>query len=142
MSSINDYLLQLQSLTKTNLEILKALNDSFYSKQEHLIANIDGNPYTIPSFLSLENKINALQANFDNLVHSPESGEAYFNFDGDSRAIEIRGYNHAPTRISLDKVDKYAYEQNDIFKDFLTPVPYVNFSLINIPNDITSVNVI
>ena len=141
MSSINDYLLQLQSLTKTNLEILKALNDSFYSKQEHLIANIDGNPYTIPSFLSLENKINALQANFDNLVHSPESGEAYFNFDGDSRAIEIRGYNHAPTRISLDKVDKYAYEQNDIFKDFLTPVPYVNFSLNNIPNDITSVNV-
>lgn len=141
MSSINDYLLQLQSLTKTNLEILRALNDSFYTKQERLSVNVDGNMYAIPSFLSLENKINALQSNFDNLVHAPESGEAYFNFDGDSRAIEVRGYNHVPSRITLNNINKYEVEQNDIFKDFLTPNPYVNFNLSNLPNDITSVNI-
>ena len=141
MSNINDYLLQLQSLTKTNLEILKALNDSFYTKQDKLSVNVDGNLYSIPSFISLENKINALQANFENLVHAPESGEAYFNFDGDSRAIEVRGYNHVPTRLTLNNVSKYGVEKNDIFKDFLTPVPYVNFNLNDLPNDITLVNV-
>ena len=41
MSNINDYLLQLQSLTKTNWEILKALNDSFYTKQDKLSVNVD-----------------------------------------------------------------------------------------------------
>jgi hypothetical protein len=141
MSSINEYLLQLQSLTKTNLEILQALNNSFSSKQNRLAVNINGSTYSIPSFISLENKVNALQANFENLVHAPETGEAYFNFDGDSRAIEVRGYNHVPYHIILDNVKQYNVEQNDIFKDFLTPCPYINFSLGELPNDITTVNI-
>lgn len=141
MSSINDYLLRLQSLTKTNLEILKAINDSFHTKQDKLSVNVEGNLYNIPSFISLENKINALQANFENLVHAPEPGEAYFNFDGDSRVIEVRGYNHVPTRLTLNDVSNYGVDRNDIFKDFLTPMPYVNFNLSLLPNDITSVNV-
>ena len=141
VNNITDYLLQLQSLTNTNLEILKTLNNSLYTKKNQLAVDIDGVTYAIPSFTSLENKINMLQENFENLVNSPVSGEAYFNFDGDSRSIEVRNYNHTPHRLTLKEVSSYDVQQNDIFKDFLTPVPYVNFELDELPNDITSVNV-
>jgi hypothetical protein len=141
MASVNDSLIQIQTLTKKNLEILKAINDSFFTKQNHLTVKVGDASYVMPSFISLENKINSLQAAFENLVNAPSTGEAYFNFDGDSRAIEVRGYTHTPLSISLDKVDEFGVEQNDIFKDFLTPVPYINIPLQTLPNDITSVNV-
>lgn len=137
----SDYLAQLQTLTKKNLEILTAINDSFYTKNEHISASVDGKTYVVPSFLSLENKINALQDSFNNLVNVPSTGEAYFNFDGNSRAVEMRGFNCAPDKLSLTPPTAYGTKSNDIFKDFLSPCPYVNFDLTSIPNDITSVNV-
>ena len=141
MANMTDYLLQLQALTKTNLEILQALNQSFTSNKSHLAINVNDTTYAIPSFITLENKVNALQENFENLVHAPASGEAYFNFDGDSRAIEVRSYTQAPNRLALNLPEHFHVSSNDIFKDFLTPVPYVNFSLAELPNDITTVNV-
>lgn len=141
MANITDYLSQMQKLTKTNLEILKALNDSFFTKKNHLYAEIDDTTYVIPSFISLENKLNMLQDNFENLVKSPENGEAYFNFDGNTRAIEVRKYSHIPDSVSLLPVTEYDVENNDIFKDFLTPVPYINLEVPDIPNDITDLNV-
>ena len=141
VSSISDYLTQVQKLTNTNLQILKTINDSFYTKQNHLFAEVDDATYVIPSFLSLENKVNALQENFENLVKAPETCEAYFNFDGNTRAIEVRKYSHVPDSVTLPLVDKYMVESNDIFKDFLTPVPYINFNLPELPNDIVEVNV-
>ena len=141
MANMTDYLLQLQALTKTNLEILQALNQSFTSNKSHLAINVNDTTYAIPSFITLENKVNALQENFENLVHAPASGEAYFNFDGDSRAIEVRSYTQAPNRLTLNLPEHFHVSSNDIFKDFLTPVPYVNFSLAELPNDITTVNV-
>ena len=78
MANVVDYLNSIQKLTDTNLQILKALNDSFYTKQNHLYAKVDDSTYVIPSFLSLENKINMLQENFENLVNAPETAEAYF----------------------------------------------------------------
>ena len=45
MSTVNaniaDYLTQIETLTNTNLQILKALNDSFYSKRNHIFAEVD-----------------------------------------------------------------------------------------------------
>ena len=87
MANVVDYLNSIQKLTDTNLQILKALNDSFYTKQNHLYAEVNDTTYVIPSFLSLEHKIDALQENFENLVKSPENSEANFNFDGNTRAI-------------------------------------------------------
>lgn len=145
MSTVNaniaDYLKQIESLTSTNLQILKTLNDSFFTKKNHLYAEIDDSTYVIPSFLSLENKINMLQENFENLVKSPETGEAYFNFDGNTRAIEVRKYNYTPDCITLPILNNYNIESNSIFKDFLTPMPYINIELPSLPNDITEVNV-
>lgn len=141
MASVLDYFKQIQTLTNTNLQILKALNDSFYTKHNHIYTEIDDTTYVIPSFLSLENKINALQENFENLVKAPETCEAYFNFDGNTRAIEVRKYSHVPDSITVPTVNMFGVDSNDIFKDFMTPVPYVNLDLPVLPNDIVQVNV-
>lgn len=139
--NVTDSLIQLQKLTKTNLELLNGINKSFLSKSNHISVRVDQTDYVIPSFIYLENKVNNIQANFDNLVHAPESGEAFFNFDGNSRAIEVRQYNQAPSGVTLNNVDKFNVEKNYIFKDFLTPNPFVTFNLSSIPDDITQVNV-
>lgn len=140
-SNVADYLSQIEKLTNTNLQILKTINDSFFTKKNHLFAEIDETTYVIPSFISLENKINMLQENFENLIKSPETGEAYFNFNGNTRAIEVRKYSHVPDSLVLPTVSTYKYESNDIFKDFMTPVPYINLDLPTLPNDIVEVNV-
>ena len=140
-ANIADYLAKVESLTSTNLQILKTINDSFFTKKNHLFAEIDETTYVIPSFISLENKINMLQENFENLVKAPETCEAYFNFDGNTRAIEVRKYNHVPDALTIPVVSAYNVESNDIFKDFMTPVPYINIDLPYIPNDIVEVNV-
>lgn len=141
-TNIADYLTQIENLTATNLQILKTINDSFFTKKSHLFAEIDNATYVIPSFLSLENKINMLQENFENLVKAPETGEAYFNFDGNTRAIEVRKYTHTPDSIVLNSnINSYSVEHNDVFKDFLTPTPYINLALPSLPDDIVEVNV-
>lgn len=140
-TNIADYLTQIEMLTNTNLQILKTINDSFFTKQSHIVTEINDTKYVIPSFISLENKINMLQENFENLIKSPETSEAYFNFDGNTRSIEVRKYNHVPDSVMLPTVSTYEAEANNIFKDFMTPTPYVNFELPNIPNDIVEVNV-
>ena len=141
MANITDYVVKLQELTQQNFDILKAINDSFFTKQDHLMVNIGGSRYAMPSYLTLENKLNSLIANFDNLIHSPETGEAFFNFDGDSRAIQIRPYTETPDSLSLNNVTEFHYDDNDIFKDFMTPMPYIKINVSSLPNDITNVNV-
>ena len=133
----------LQKLTQTNLEILQSLNDSFYTKQDHLYADINDTKYVIPSFLSLENKINMLEENFNNLVNAPASGEAYFNIDGNSRAIEVKSYSNTPNSLKLNEVNDFIVDDTNIniLKSLLTPAPKVRFNIPNIPNDIVTVNV-
>ena len=139
MASITDHVIKLQELTQRNLEILQALNDSFFTNQNHLSVRVGDNQYAIPSFISLENKINSLTANFENLVSAPDSGEAFFNFNGNSRSICVRSYTSVPNSLVLDPVSEFHVEKNDIFKDFLTPNPYVKFNIQSLPNDITTV---
>ena len=40
MANAVDYLNSIQKLTNTNLQILKALNDSFYTRKNHLYAEV------------------------------------------------------------------------------------------------------
>ncbi len=141
MNSIAEYLDQLNSLTQQNFEILKTINDSFFTKKEHLVVNVSGNRYVIPSFISLENKINALQESIENIVNAPKSGEAYFNYDGNSKTIQIRGFNNTPNSLSLDlkNTEKFYVKENSIFKDFITPDAYLKFDLTSLPDDISQV---
>ena len=140
MASVTEYFEKLQKLTQRNLDILQAINDAFYSNKSHLLVNIGDEQYTIPSFMHLENKLNALQDGFNNLVYAPKTGEASFNFDGNSQTIELRGFTCTPQSVELKSpVVNFNVENNHIFKDFLTPNPFVKFDLSSIPNDISKV---
>ena len=125
MASITEHVIKLQELTQKNLDILQALNDSFFTNQNHLSVAVGENQYAIPSFISLENKLNSLTANFENLVNAPSTGEAFFDFNGNSKSIQVRSYTTTPSSLIIDAVTNFNIEQNDIFKDFLTPNPYI-----------------
>lgn len=141
MATVADYLSQLQKLTHQNLDILKTINESFFTKQNHLSIQIGDSNYAVPSFISLENKINYLQEAFDNLVNAPKTGEAFFNYDGSSRSIEVRGYSTTPNKISLNEPTEFGVVTNNLIKELLTPAPYVRFNLSSIPNDINTVSI-
>ena len=82
MNSFTECLKQITSLTKKNLQILRMLNDAFYTKKNHLVSIVDGEQYVIPSFLSLESKIDNLEANLQNILDAPKTGEAFTYYDG------------------------------------------------------------
>lgn len=146
MANMTEYLYQLQQITEQNLSILKALNESFYTKSEHISAVIGAGDnkqlFAIPSFLCLEDKINTLQANFENLVNAPRTGEAAFSFDGDSRMIEVKGFSNTPQAIDIDEpLDTFMIDKNDVLKDFVTPNPYLKIDLSNMVSDIKEINI-
>ena len=45
-ANITDYLKQIESLTSTNLQILKTINDSFFTKKSHLYTEIDNETFS------------------------------------------------------------------------------------------------
>ena len=137
MATLAECLQKLSTLADINTGLLKAINESLITKNNYVSTEVNGIKYNIPSFINLENKINILQENFENLIHSPENGEAFFNINGNSRAIVVRDYNNAPASINLPLVGKFDTESNTIFKDFLTPKPYLNIGA-NTTGDITS----
>lgn len=139
--TVSESLLQIAELTKQNLQILKTLNDSFYTKSNHLSTRVGDTTYTIPSFIALENKINHVQDAFNNLVHAAKSGETWFNFDGNSKEIRVRGYQAAPSPVELTVKTKFMTEARQLFKDMLTPQPYLNFDMSALPDDIHQVRV-
>jgi len=146
--NVSEALLKLVDLTSENVKLLEALNDSFYSKNAHIQTDIQGKKFTIPSFLSLENKINHLQDAFDNLVHSAKAGDAWMNFDGNSKEIKLVGYNPMGNPIELSIKDPNGGETKNIntkkpsfFKDMLSPSPYINFALTTLPDNVSQINV-
>jgi hypothetical protein len=132
-------LLQISELTKQNLQILQVLNDSFYTKSNHLSAVVGDTTYTIPSYIALENKVNHLQDAFNNLVHAAKAGETWFNFDGNSKEVLVRGYQQAPSPVDLTPQTSFETEAKTLFKDMLTPQPYLNFDMSALPDDIHQV---
>ena len=139
--TVSESLLQIAELTKQNLQILKMLNDSFYTKSNHLSTRVGDITYTIPSYIALENKVNHVQDAFNNLVHAAVSGEAWFNFDGNSKEICVRGYQSAPSPVELKTTQIFKTEASQLFKDMLTPQPYLNFDMSDLPDDIHRINV-
>lgn len=147
-NSLTEYLTQMQELTKKNFDLLQALNNSFYTKSEHLSVTINDKQYVIPSFLSLENKLNTLQDNFEHLVNAPRTGDACFDFNGNTQEIQLKGFTNTPCTAfeNLDMetvagIKNFGTQKNEIFKDFLTPTPYIKIDLKKLPDDIHQVNV-
>lgn len=140
-NSISECLAQVVNLTKKNLAILKAVNEAFYTKRNHLAVIVDDETYVIPSFISLESRIETLEQNLQNIVDAPLTGEAFTYFNGTTQKIELSGYHTAPNSVELNKVERFGVETNNIFKDFMTPNPYVKIGISSIPNHIKHVMV-
>ena len=137
--TVSESLLQIAELTKQNLQILQVLNDSFYTKSNHLSTTVGEVTYTIPSYIALENKVNHVQDAINNLIHAAKSGEAWFNFDGNSKEICVAGYQQAPSPINLKAPEYFEAESRQLFKDMLTPQPYLKFDMSELPDDVTQV---
>ena len=140
-ANITEYLSNIQELTKQNLTILNTLKEAFHTKAEYLQIEVGNNKFNVPSFISLENRLNTLQANFENLVEAPTTGTASFVFDGATKTIQCGGFNICPDKVTLDEVSTFNIEHNDVLKDFMTPKPYVKFGIASIPNNISNVMV-
>lgn len=146
MSNISEYVNNLQILTKRNLEILKGLNQAFYTKADYIRVDINDEQYIIPSFISLESKINSLEDNFNQLVNAPKTGDAVFDFNGNTQKIEVKGYSNTPKPVfdentSIDDIyTEFSYKDDKLF-DLCTPQPFVKIDISSIPTDIQQVNV-
>lgn len=142
MSTITEALEQISKLTKENLQILSDINKAFYSNKSHISSEINGERIAIPSFLSLETKIDTLRQDFDNIINAPKTGEAMMYFDGFTQKIVLSGYNNTPEHVDLKSVNKFFIDDKGaIFKDFLTPNPYIRLEINSIPNNIKHVNI-
>lgn len=139
MNSFTECLKQITSLTKKNLQLLKMINDSFYTKKNHLVSIVDGEQYVIPSFLSLESKIDNIEANLQNILDAPKTGEAFTYYDGTTQKIELSGYSNTPPKTDIVAPDTFSASVNHIFKDFMTPQPTVRFDIGGIANNIKHV---
>lgn len=141
-SSITEALSEITALTKENLKILSSINDAFYTKKSHISTVIDGERIAIPSFLSIESKIDTLRQDFDNIVNAPVTGEALTHFDGTTQKIELSGYPVTPNKVDLESVNHFHVNDNKgIFKDFMSPSPYIRFDINSIPNNIKHVEI-
>ena len=138
-NSISECIAQVVNLTKKNLAILKALNESFYTKRDHLAVIVDDETFVIPSFISLESRIESLEHNIENIVDAPLTGEAFTYFDGTTQRLELSGYHTSPNHVNIQPVNSFGVETNNIFKDFMTPNPFVKIDLQSIPNNIKHV---
>lgn len=141
MGSISDCLYRIQDITNKNLQILAAINESFSTKKDHLSVNIDGSQFVIPSYISLENKINSLQADFEELVNMPKTGTASITIDGNTQKIKMDGYSNTPPAQHLESNGTFLTERADVLKDFMTPSPYIHLNLSEAADNIKTVNV-
>lgn len=135
-NSISECLAQMVNLTKKNLAILKAVNEAFYTKRDHLAVVVDDETFVIPSFISLESRIESLEYNLENIINAPLTGEAFTYFDGTTQRLELSGYHTAPAHVDIEPVTKFGVETNNIFKDFMSPNPFVKIDMQSIPNNI------
>ena len=140
--TINTCLEKIEDITRQNLELLKTINQAFTTKHEHLSVNINDTQYIVPSFISLENKINTLQQNLENIVNAPTTGECFTYFDGTTQRLELSGYSTTPVQTKpVDTTNDnnkhlFGVDSNDIFKDFMNPMPYSRILLSTIPNNV------
>lgn len=138
-NSISECLAQVINLTKKNLAILNAVNESFYTKRNHLAVIVDDETYVIPSFISLESRIESLEQNLQNIVDAPLTGEAFTYFNGTTQKLELSGYHTAPNHVDIDPVKRFDVETNNVFKDFMSPNPFVKIDISSVPNHIKHV---
>ena len=140
-NSITECLNQVASLTRKNLDILRTINEAFHTKRSHLLVNVDDTQYVIPSFVSLESRIESMEQNLENICNAPLTGEAFTYHDGTTQRLELSGYSTTPNHVELRPTGLFKSETNHIFKDFMNPNPFICLGIGSIPNNIKHVNI-
>ena len=141
-NSVTQALTRISDLTKQNLEILKVISESFRTKRSHLGVEVNGATYAIPSFISLETRIETMEHNLENILNAPLTGEAFVYHDGTTQKLELSGYSTTPNHVDVKMRDnKFEVEANSVFKDFMNPNPFIRIDMENIPNTIKHVNI-
>lgn len=141
INSVTEALTLISDLTRNNLAILKTIEESFRTRRTHLAVDVNGATYTIPSFISLETRIETLEQNLENVLNAPLTGEAFTYFDGTTQKLELSGYSSTPNHVELSQPRQFNVNPNNIFKDFMNPNPYIRLNLAEIPNSIKHVNI-
>lgn len=136
--SINESLAQLVTLTSRNVQILSTLNEAFFSSSTYVTTQVDGQTYTLPSFITIENKLNRLQTSWDALVKACSSGDAWFNYDGNTREICLGSLQVAPSPLTLSKTENFYVDTSTFLKDLLTPTPSVRIPVSGLPLNVRS----
>lgn len=141
--SIAEYLEKLISLTNKNFEILNLINESLYTKKTKVTSKINNEIFSIPSYLSLESKINNLEYNFNNLIDAPKTGESTFITDNNNtKKIIVSGYKNEPRQFDVLNIpDTFSLKNNDNISDFITPLPVINYDISQIPLDINKLRI-
>lgn len=145
--TLKEYYVNLQSLYNNALNILTALNQSLRTSSSEVVVNITNSDDTvsllrIPSFLYLENKLESLESNLENLIHMPESGEAWFNTASSMHKLELVKNSNAPLvpSISSNVSDMFVqYTDNNILKDMVLPKMFLRLNISNLPDNINDI---
>ena len=130
-STIKDHYIKIQELYNNAVNILTAINQSFYSSSSEINVNFldtDNivNTIRIPSFLYLENRIEQLDSNFNSLFEMPKSGEAWFHKASDMYKLELVHSNNAPEKPILADNKLLAYVDDDKTLNALRKVKHNN----------------
>lgn len=141
MANLAATMSKIQEITEMNLSLLNLINDSLYSNAEHVTATINGTNYSIPSFIYIENELTNLKSNWNRLVDAPYTGQASFAFDGQTKRIFVQGFENAPMSVNPQKDDIFYVENNDVLKDFMTPLIYLKYNLSDVPEHIKEVSI-
>ena len=144
-STIKDHYIKIQELYNNAVNILTAINQSFYSSSSEINVNFldtDNivNTIRIPSFLYLENRIEQLDSNFNSLFEMPKSGEAWFHKASDMYKLELVHSNNAPEKPILADNKLLAYvKDTNIFRDLVNPKTYLKLNISNLPDNIEKI---
>lgn len=146
-NSVTECLAKISEVTEKNLAILRVISESFRTKRSHIAVDVDGATYAIPSFLSLESRVETMEHNLENILNAPLTGEAFTYHDGTTQRIELSGYSTTPQHLKLEMTPDennhrhFDVKDSNVFKDFMNPNPFIMLNISQIPNNIKHVNV-
>lgn len=140
-NSLKEYYIKLHTLYTNAVNMLTAINQSLTTNASQVSMEIyEDNTATtvkIPSFLYLDNKLEQLETTFSNLFNMPNSGEAWFNNDGNMYKLEMVRACTAPLQPDLNIDNLVAgFSTNKFIKDLVNPRTYFKVGIDNLPNNI------
>lgn len=137
-TSLKNYYVDLHKMYENAIMLLKNINTAFSSYSSNVSFNIDGETYTLPSFLYLDNKINEISNTISTLFNVPNNGDGWFIKEGNSFKLNVLKSNLEPAQPTLSlPAETFDVESNNVFKDLVNPKTYIRIDIGNVASNIT-----